>query len=74
MDFVSGALLYAKCFRSQTVADAKTRECLALLVELCLKVEQVSDVMDSQLFQRSTPPDKIRLNSGRDSMPKALDH
>lgn len=63
MDFVSDALFNGKRFRSLTVVDAYTRECLAIHVDQGIKGEQVVDVMDRLLFQRGMPPDKIRLDN-----------
>ena len=63
MDFVSDALLNGKRFRSLTVVDAYTRECLAIHVDQGIKGEQVVDVMDRLLFQWDTPPDRIRVDN-----------
>lgn len=57
MDFVSDALFNGKRFRSLTVVDAYTRECLAIHVDQGIKGEQVVDVIDRLLFQRKRSPD-----------------
>lgn len=82
MDFVSDALFNGKRFRSLTVVDAYTRECLAIHVDQGIKGEQVVDVMDRLLFQRGMPPDKIRVDNfilsfaegAPEFISKALDH
>jgi transposase InsO family protein len=70
IDFVSDALFNGKRFRSLTVVDAYTRECLAIHVDQGIKGEQVVDVMDRLLFQRGMPPDKIRVDNFILSLPK----
>jgi transposase InsO family protein len=64
MDFVSDALFNGKRFRALTVVDAYTRECLAIHADQGIKGEQVVDVMDRLLFERGSPPAKIRVDNG----------
>jgi putative transposase len=63
MDFVSDALFNGKRFRALTVVDAYTRECLAIHADQGIKGEQVVDVMDRLLFERGSPPAKIRVDN-----------
>jgi putative transposase len=74
MDFVSDTLFNGKRFRSLTVVDTYTREALAIHVGPGIKGEQIVDVMDRLLFQRGTPPDKIKVDNGPEFISKALDH
>lgn len=74
MDFVSDALFNGKRFRALTVVDAYTWECLAIHVDQGIKGEQVVDVMDRLLFERSQSPGKIRVDNGPEFISKALDH
>lgn len=53
---------------------AVTRECLAVQVDQGIKGKQVVDVMDRLIFQRSTPPSKIRVDNGPEFISRALDH
>lgn len=74
MDFVSDGLFNGKRFRSLTVVDACTRECLATHVYQGIKGEHVVDVIDRLLFELSKLPDKIRVDNGPEFILKALDH
>jgi putative transposase len=74
MDFVSDALFNGKRFRALTVVDAYTRECLAIHADQGIKGEQVVDVMDRLLFERGSPPAKIRVDNGPEFISRALDH
>jgi putative transposase len=60
---VSDALFNGKRFRALTVVDAYTRECLAIHADQGIKGEQVVDVMDRRLFERGSPPTKIRVDN-----------
>jgi len=51
-----------------------TRECLAIHVDQGIKGEQVVNIMDRLLFERSKPPDKIRVDNGPELISSALDH
>ena len=74
IDFVPVALFNGKRSCSLTVADADTHECLAIHVDQENTGEQVVDVMDRLLFERGTPPDKIRVDNGSEFILKTLDH
>jgi putative transposase len=74
MDFVSDALFNGRRFRALTVVDAYTRECLAIHADQGIKGEQVVDVMDRLLFERGSPPAKIRVDNGPEFISRALDH
>lgn len=50
--------------RALTTVDAYTRECLAIHADQGIKGEQVVDVMDRLLFERGSPPAKIRVDNG----------
>lgn len=74
MDFVSDALLNGKRFRALTVVDAYTREAWRSTSTGASRARQVVDVMDRLIFQRSTPPSKIRVDNGPEFISCALDH
>jgi putative transposase len=56
------------------VVDAYTRECLAIEVDQGLKGDQVVAVMERVMFQRGTPPGKIRVDNGPEFVSRVLDH
>lgn len=74
MDFVSDALFNGKRFRALTVVDAFTRECLAIEVDQGLRAEDVVSVLERLIFQRGTPPRKIRADNGPEFVSRVLDH
>lgn len=45
------------------LTTTNTRECLAIHVDQGIKGEQVVDVMDRLLFERGSPPAKIRVDN-----------
>jgi putative transposase len=55
MDFVSDQLYNGRKFRSITLIDTYTRECLAIYPEKSIKGEQVATVLDSLKVTRGLP-------------------
>lgn len=51
-----------------------TRKCLAIHADQGIKGEQVVNVMDRLLFERGSPPAKIRVDNGPEFISRALDH
>lgn len=72
MDFVADALFNGKRFRSLTIVDAFTRECLAIEADQGIKGEQVVVVLDKLRFLRGTPK-TIRVDNGPEFISKVLD-
>ncbi|MNS98665.1 IS2 transposase TnpB [compost metagenome] len=72
MDFVSDALYNGKRFRSLTVVDAYTRECLAIEVDQGIRGEQVVSVLERLRFLRGVPKN-IRVDNGPEFISKVLD-
>lgn len=64
MGFVSDALFDGKRFRSLTVVDVFTRECLAIEPDQSIKGEQVALVMERLRLERGAPG-SIRVDNGR---------
>jgi len=74
MNFVSDALFNGKRFRSLTVVDTFTRECLAIEVGQGLKGDNVAAVMERIKFLRGAVPAKIRADNGPEFISRVLDH
>lgn len=72
MDFVSDALFNGKRFRSLTVVDAYTRECLAIEADQGIKGEQVVSVLNRLRFLKGIPK-TIRADNGPEFISKVLD-
>lgn len=72
MDFVSDQLYNGKKFRSLTLIDTYTRECLAIHSDKSIKGEQVADVLDG-LKQTRGLPQRIKVDNGPEFISRALD-
>jgi len=72
MDFVSDNLFNGRRFRSLTVVDNFSRECLAIEVAQNIKGEQVVAVMNRLKYIRGVPK-SIRVDNGPEFVSKALD-
>ncbi len=72
MDFVSDALFDGKRFRSLTVVDNFSRECLTIHVDKSIRGEDVVQVMSRLKFTRGLP-ETIQVDNGPEFISKALD-
>ena len=72
MDFVSDALFDGRRFRSLTLVDNFSRECLAIRVEPRLHGADVAEVLD-QVVEAKGKPVRIFLDNGPEFISKALD-
>ena len=72
MDFVSDKLYNGKKFRSLTLIDTYTRECLAIYPEKSIKGEQVAVVLDNLKVTRGLPK-RIKVDNGPEFISRALD-
>ena len=72
MDFVSDQLYNGKKFRSLTLIDTYTRECLAIYPEQSIKGEQVATVLESLKTKRGLP-ERIKVDNGPEFISRALD-
>ncbi len=62
MDFVSDALFNGKRFRTLTLLDVFSRECLAIHVDVSIRAERVVEIMRSVTQARGTP-ERIQLKN-----------
>ncbi|WP_139322898.1 IS3 family transposase [Deinococcus marmoris] len=72
MDFVSDALFNGKRFRTLTLLDVFSRECLAIHVDVSIRAERVVEIMRSVTQARGTP-ERIQVDNGSEFVSKALD-
>lgn len=72
MDFVTDSLFNGRRFRSLTVVDNFSRECLAIEVGKHLRAENVVEVMGKLAFYRGTPR-AIHVDNGPEFISKELD-
>ncbi len=72
MDFVSDQLFNGKRFRSLTMLDSYTRECLAIHVDRSIQGTDVVAVLE-KLKGTRTAPEYIRIDNGPEFISKALD-
>jgi len=72
MDFVSDGLFDGRRFRSLTVVDNFSRECLGIWVDQSIKGEDVVRFMERISWQRGTP-ERVFLDNGPEFIGKALD-
>lgn len=72
MDFVSDALFYGRRFRSLTVVDHFTHECLDIVVDQLLKSDDVADAMTRLVAQRGKPA-AIKVDNGSEFAGKVMD-
>ena len=70
--FVSDALFNGKRFRTLTVMDPFTRECLAIYADGHIKGEQVVALMRSLSTCRGLPK-RLQTDNGREFISKTLD-
>jgi len=72
MDFVSDQLYNGKRFRTLTLIDLCSRECIALFAEKSITGEIVADVLDGLKHSRGLPK-RIKVDNGPEFISKALD-
>lgn len=72
MDFVSDALFNGKKFRTLTLIDVFTRECLAIHADVGIRAERVVEVVTEAAKQRGRP-ERIQVDNGSEFVSKALD-
>jgi putative transposase len=72
MDFVSDQLFNGKWFRTLTVVDVFTRECLLTHVGQSIKGADVVYALEQMCLQRGTP-EAIRVDNGPEFVSKELD-
>jgi putative transposase len=73
MDFVADQLFNGRKFRSLTLVDNYSRQCLAIEVDQGIKAEQVVAVMERLKAQHGTLPERIKVDNGSEFISKALD-
>ena len=71
MDFVSDAFEYGGRFRTLTLIDVFTRECLALEADTSISGERVARVLDRVAQERGLP-DAIMVDNGTEFTSKAM--
>jgi putative transposase len=72
MDFVSDQLFNGKRFRTLTVLDMYSRECLDICVDKAIKGERVAAVLDHLKETRGLPK-RIKVDNGPEFISRALD-
>ena len=72
MDFVSDQLYNGKRFRSLTLLDVFSRECLAIHAEQRITGENVASVLDGIVAERGCP-ERIKVDNGPEFISNALD-
>lgn len=72
MDFVSDALFDGRRFRSLTVVDHFTHECLDIVVDQSLRGEHVAEAMARLVEQRGKPA-AIKVDNGSEFAGKVMD-
>lgn len=73
MDFVSDALFDGRKFRSLTIVDNCSRECLAIVVGQSLKGSDVVAALDEIKLFRGLVPQRIQTDNGSEFVSKELD-
>jgi putative transposase len=73
MDFVMDALFDGRRFRSLTIVDNYSRECLEIEVGQSLKGEDVVRVMERLRLIKNIVPKRIKVDNGSEFISKALD-
>jgi putative transposase len=72
MDFVCDSFFNGKRFRSLTIVDDFTRECLAILVEKSIKGKEVAELLGFLKTIKGLPQ-RIRVDNGPEFISKDLD-
>jgi putative transposase len=72
MDFVSDALFNGRRFRTLTIIDIYSRECLGLYADKKITGEKVVEALETICCDRGTP-ERIRVDNGPEFISKVLD-
>jgi len=73
MDFMSDALFNGKRFRTLTMMDVYSRECLNIYAGNSITGDTVVDILGSISYHRGRP-ERIRVDNGPEFVSKALDN
>jgi len=73
MDFMSDALFNGRRFRTFTMMDIYSRECLNIYAGSSITGDTVVDILDSISYHRGRP-ERIRVDNGPEFVSKALDN
>ena len=73
MDFVADELFNGRRFRSLTIVDNFSRECLAIYVNQGIRGEQVVDVMNELKQLENRCPVRVQVDNGSEFISKSLD-
>lgn len=73
LDFVADQLFNGRRFRSLTLVDNYSRQCLAIEVDQSIKAEQVVAVVERLKAAHGTAPELIKVDNGSEFISKALD-
>lgn len=73
MDFVSDALFDGRKFRSLTIVDNCSRECIAIVVGQSLKGADVVNVLEEIKLYRGLVPKRIQTDNGSEFISKDMD-
>lgn len=72
MDFVSDQLYHGKRFRTLTIIDVFTRECLDIYADKAITGERVTEVLDRLKVERGVPQ-RIKVDNGPEFISKSLE-
>jgi transposase InsO family protein len=72
MDFVSDALFDGRRFRTLTIVDHFTHECLGIVVDQSLRGEHVAEAMTRLIAERGLPT-AIKVDNGSEFAGKVMD-
>lgn len=73
MDFMSDALFNGRRFRTLTMMDVYSRECLNIYAGNKITGDTIVDILETIKFQRGLP-ERIRVDNGPEFISKALDN
>jgi len=73
MDFMSDALFNGRRFRTFTMMDIYSRECLNIYAGSSITGDMVVDILDGISYHRGRP-ERIRVDNGPEFVSKALDN
>jgi putative transposase len=73
MDFMSDALFNGRRFRTLTMMDVYSRECLSIYAGSKITGDTVVDILDNISYHRGHP-ERIRVDNGPEFISKALDN
>ena len=73
MDFVSDALFDGRRFRTLTIVDNFSRQCLAIHADQSIRGSDVTEVVARICAQRGQTPERIQADNGSEFISQALD-